>query len=206
MRRLAVCLALMAAGSLPTAIGLAQDSAPPAPTGPLAQNVTADNSKAGTTVALSGLTAVRGQGANAGSPSNIAQATAHDCTTPCQAIAAALQIVLIPDGTTYQAPQNLAVAVNLRCTGCGSFAYAYQYVVGVARAVRLSTGARHQIDQLHHEADQDVRAGLDYPTLDAKLTDLAHRFRAVVDTDLTHQHATEHDKHSSKTLKQQPPA
>jgi hypothetical protein len=76
----------------------------------------------------------------------------------------------------------------------------------VARSVRLSTGARHQIDQLHHEADQDVRAGLDYPTLDAKLTDLAHRFRAVVDTDLTRQHATEHDKHSSKTLKQQQPA
>ncbi len=201
MRRLLACLTAIAF-SLPTAVGVADAGTPGG--APLAQSVVADNSKAATVLARSGLVTVRASGPNAGSPSNLAQSNAHDCTTPCQAIAAAFQIVLVPSGTTTQAPQNVALATNVNCEKCGSFAYAYQYVVNVTRDVTLSGHARHQIAQLRREAAQDVQAGLDYPMLDTRLHDLATRFRAAVDGDLSQQHVGEDHKHSFQTVKQHP--
>jgi hypothetical protein len=206
VRRLAACLAAFAALSIPVAASLAD------PGGGLAQNVVADNSQGGTVLALSGLVAVRdgaadgsaAKAASATDPSNFARANAHDCATPCQALAAAFQIVLVPAGTTVSAPQNVALATNVNCDHCGSFAYAYQYVVDVARDVSLSGHARHQIAQLRQQASQDVRAGLDYPTLDAKLHDLATQFRTVVDGDLAQQHVGEDHKHSFQSVKQNP--
>ncbi|HEU0318450.1 MAG TPA: hypothetical protein VFR49_14030, partial [Solirubrobacteraceae bacterium] len=147
-----------------------------------------------------------GSSTTAVDPVNFARANAHDCTTPCQAIAAAFQIVLVPAGTTVQAPQNVALATNVNCDHCGSFAFADQYVVNVARDVSLSGSARHQIVALRQEASQDVRAGLDYPTLDAKLHALATRFHAVVDGDLTQQHVGEAHKHHFQTEKLNPAA
>ena len=79
-------------------------------------------------------------------------------------------------------------------------------MVDVPRGAKLSGHAQAQIAALRREVDQDVRSGLDYPTLDARLTDVAHRFRASVDTDLAAQHAAESGKHSSKTVKQHPAA
>jgi hypothetical protein len=210
VRRLAVCLAASAAAlSLPTAASLADGG--PAPAGEVDQTIVADNSQGGTVLALSGLVAARDTSPGSSpstvvDPNNVARANAHDCTTPCQAIAAAFQIVLLPTGATVQAPQNLALATNVSCSHCGSFAYAYQYVVNVPRNATLSGHARHQIVQLRQEATQDVRAGLDYPTLDARLHDLATRFRAVVDGDLAQQHVGEDHKHSQQTVKQNPAA
>ncbi len=207
MRRLAACLASAAVLSIPVAASLAD------PGGGLDQNVVADNSQGGTVLALSGLEAVRdhaggdaaaAQATGAADPVNFARANAHDCATPCQAIAAAFQIVLVPTGTTVQAPQNVALATNVNCDHCGSFAFAYQYVVDVAHDVSLSGQARHRIAQLRQQAGQDVRAGLDYPTLDAKLHDLATQFRAVVDGDLAQQHVGEDHKHSFQNVKQNP--
>jgi hypothetical protein len=172
--------------------------------GPLDQSVIADNSAGGTVVALSRVAAVRGPGHSDASPSNLARANAHDCATPCQAIAASLQIVLVPAGSTAQAPVNVALATNVNCTGCGSFAFAYQYVVDVSRDVSLSGHARSQIAALRAEAARDVRAGLPYPTLDADLKDLATRLRAAVDQDLARQHVGEDHRHSNESVKQHP--
>ncbi len=204
MRRLAACLAALAAALSMLATASLAD-----PGGGLTQNEVADNSHGGTVVALSGLEAVRdhavgGSTTTAVDPVNFARANAHDCTTPCQAVAAAFQIVLVPAGITVQAPQNAALATNVNCDHCGSFAFADQYVVNVARDVSLSGSARHQIVQLRQEVSQDVRSGLDYPTLDAKLHDLATRFHAVVDSDLAQQHVGEAHKHHLQTEKQNP--
>ena len=112
--------------------------------------------------------------------------------------------MLVPTGATTQAPQNVAFATNVNCSHCGSFAYAYQYVVNVAAGVKLSGHANQQIKQLRQLADQDVHAGLDYPTLDARLHDLAAQFRAVVDNDLVAQHQGEDHKQSFQSLKDNP--
>ncbi len=202
MRRPLLCLTVLAAFASPAA-GLAQSGTPTSGSDGPAQNVVADNDHAATVLALSGLTLSRTSAQNA-SPTNLARANAHDCTTPCQAIAAAFQVVLVPAGATTQAPQNVALATNVNCDRCGSFAYAYQYVVDVPSGVKLSGHANQQLKQLRQQADQDVHGGLDYPTLDARLHDLATQFRATVDGDLTQQHKQESHKQSFQTVKENP--
>lgn len=120
MHRPLLYLTAIASLSAP-AVSLA-DTAPPSSAGPT-QNVIADNNHGGTVLALSGLGLSRAPAQNA-SPTNFARANAHDCASRCQAIAAAFQIVLVPAGATTQAPQNVALATNVNCNGCGSFAYA----------------------------------------------------------------------------------
>ncbi|MGI8801669.1 MAG: hypothetical protein ACR2KV_05775 [Solirubrobacteraceae bacterium] len=67
----------------------------------------------------------------------------------------------------------------------------------------LSGHARHQIVALRREADGDVHAGLDYATLDV-IPDLATRFRAVLDTNLSHRHVGEDHEQSFRDVKEHP--
>jgi hypothetical protein len=202
VRRLLPILVAAAILGPPIAAGAAE-TAPVG--GGASQNVNVENTQAGTVLARAGLQVARTGRTNA-SPSNLALADAHDCASPCQAIAAAFQVVLIPEDTQVQAPKNAAVAANVNCAGCGAFAFAYQYVVTVARATTLDASAEAQIAALRQEADQDVHAGLPYPTLDTRLADLGVRFRAAVDGGLTRQGVGESNQQANQDAKQQPPA
>jgi putative peptide zinc metalloprotease protein len=114
---------------------------------------------------------------------NLAQANPHDCTG-CEGIAAAFQAVIVVGKPTTFKPENLAVAVNINCHSCGAFAYAYQYVIQVDSRGRLSGDARDNIEEVEQQADDLVRAGLPYADLDARLQQLAERFKTIVRTDL----------------------
>jgi hypothetical protein len=127
---------------------------------------------------------------------NFAYATAHDCTG-CEARAAALQVVIFVGKPSTFTPQNVALAVNQNCHFCGSFAYAYQYMVQTDRRVWLSDRARDQIDSLKEEARDDVRADLPYSQIDANLADVARRFRAVVDGEVARSQADVQDRESN---------
>jgi hypothetical protein len=127
---------------------------------------------------------------------NIAWARAHDCTEGCEARAAALQAVIVVGKPSYYSPKNFAVAFNENCTGCGSFAYAYQYVVQTDRRVWLSDRARDDIAELREEARDDVRADLPYAQIDANLADVALRFRAVIDREVERSEARVQDRES----------
>jgi hypothetical protein len=115
---------------------------------------------------------------------NLAHAYSHDCTG-CQSLAAAYQAVFVAGDNTNFSPQNAGVAVNANCSGCGSFAYAYQYVVTADRKPRFADGDRDKLDDLRGEASAALRGGLPYPEIDAKLKDIAVRFRALVDAAVT---------------------
>src|SRR4051812_25873430 len=130
---------------------------------------------------------------------NAAVANPHDCTG-CEGIAVAFQAVVYHGSPSTIAPENLAAAVNSNCTSCGAFAFAYQYAVNSDE--RLSADARAEIRAIEDEAQQAVDAGLPYPDLDAKLQDLADRFKAAVDAGLTDEHgrkATERDDYSGRS-------
>jgi hypothetical protein len=111
---------------------------------------------------------------------NLAQAYAHDCTG-CEAVATSLQAVVATGHPSTVTPQNLGIAVNSNCTGCKVFAYAYQYVVTADRPLRLRPGDRDTLQDFRAEADDLTNSGLPYAELDARLHELAQRFRAAVD-------------------------
>ena len=115
-------------------------------------------------------------------PGNAAVAAPHDCTG-CEGIAVAFQAVVYKGSPSTIAPENVALAVNSNCTRCGAFAFAYQYAVRSDQ--KLSDDARSEIAGIEDEARQAVDAGLSYPDLDARLHDLADRFKAAVDAGLT---------------------
>src|SRR3954464_14444576 len=132
-------------------------------------------------------------------PGNAAVANPHDCTG-CEGIAVAFQAVVYRGSPSTIAPENVAAAVNSNCTSCGAFAYAYQYAVNSDE--KLSADARAEIRAIEDEAQRDVDAGLPYPDLDAKLKDLADRFKAAVDGGLTDEHgrkAAERDDYSGRS-------
>jgi putative peptide zinc metalloprotease protein len=116
---------------------------------------------------------------------NVAQANPHDCTG-CEGIAVAFQAVIYKGSPSTITPENLALAVNSNCTRCGAFAFAYQYAVNSDE--KLSPDARAELRAIEDEAQQAADAGLPYPDLDAKLHDLAQRFKATVDAGLTDEH------------------
>jgi hypothetical protein len=119
--------------------------------------------------------------------SNIAVATATGCATGCDATAVAVQVVFVTGDPQYFAPANVPTAVNSGCTGCGAFAYAWQYVVETDGAVVLTPSAQQRVAQLR----QEIRAAAasippdsidDDLALQAKLDELTGELKALVDT------------------------
>jgi hypothetical protein len=82
-------------------------------------------------------------------PVNYAQAIGS-CTN-CQTFAVALQIDLRSRTATTVAPQNAAVALNIKCTGCTTVADAYQYVVPVDDPTQVPDNVKDLIDQMQRQ-------------------------------------------------------
>jgi putative peptide zinc metalloprotease protein len=114
---------------------------------------------------------------------NVARAVAHDCSG-CQAIAVAFQAVLMTGNPHTVTPHNLAVAKNVSCTGCASFAFAFQYVVSTDGPAHISPAGHQAIADLRREVADDLATDLTPEDLNARLTDIGHRFRALVDREI----------------------
>lgn len=82
-------------------------------------------------------------------PENYAQAYAS-CTN-CQTFAVALQIDLISRTATTIAPQNAAIALNVKCSHCRTYANAIQYVVQVDDPREEPERVRELISQMQKE-------------------------------------------------------
>jgi putative peptide zinc metalloprotease protein len=82
------------------------------------------------------------------------------------------QPILATGHPTTVAPRNFAVATNENCTGCLSFAFAYQYVVTTDGPVTITDDARRQIADLREQFAQAASSGLPPLELDARLADL----------------------------------
>jgi hypothetical protein len=120
---------------------------------------------------------------------NVAFALSSDCSTPCYTSAVAVQVVLVAGSPSTFAPQNVALAVNSNCTGCGAYAYAWQYVAQTDKNAHLTGKARHEIDDLSRQIDQLTRntTPVDFATdnqLTASLKTLTGQIKTIVDSDL----------------------
>ena len=120
---------------------------------------------------------------------NVALARSSNCTSSCYSSAVAVQVVIYTGSPTTFTPQNLAVAVNQSCDSCGSFAYAWQYVVQSGNKAHLTGKARHELQDIESQIDALTTSTVpvDLAT-DQRLTDqlngLTAQIKAVVDDDL----------------------
>jgi hypothetical protein len=62
-----------------------------------------------------------------------------------------VQVLLVTGSPSDLRPANAAVATNAGCVGCGSFAYAWQYVLLTSAPVHLSASAQQRVAQLRQE-------------------------------------------------------
>ena len=187
MRRLTavltVTIALLGLGALPAVAG--------GPNNLASSNATAHAAGAAT-FDTNWSMVVGATGTDEVTSANVARAVAHDCTG-CQAIAVAFQAVLVTDDADTVAPRNLALATNERCTGCAAFAFAYQYVVSTGGPAHLSPAGYRGVAALRREVADDLAADMTPEELNARLTDVGHRFQALVDQEIVRSGGRPHD-------------
>ena len=177
----------LATGGLVTAGAEATDSG----TGP-DQVVWAKTTGTNATDLLSGVQVGRYKGDNLQS-TNVARADSTDCTD-CRTVAVAVQAVLVKGGPQTQEPKNVAIAINERCLGCTTYAFAYQYVVATEERTVLTSRGRERIATLREQIDTAAHSNLSPDDLNARLRELAAEFRAAVDADLARQDVDVEDR------------
>jgi hypothetical protein len=119
---------------------------------------------------------------------NIASATASDCTG-CHSTAVAVQSVFIVGSPQFFLPGNAATAVNLGCHFCVSFAYAWQYLLQVSGPAHLTPAGVAQIVDLRQQIADTVQSTVvnsldDALALRAKLDDLTSQLKSAIDSEL----------------------
>jgi hypothetical protein len=97
-------------------------------------------------------------------------------------------------------PRNFAVAENLNCNTCASFAFAFQYVVTTDGPERLSPEGIQRLAALRQEVADDLATDLTPDQLTARLNDVRSRFKALVDAEIakaggTASHGELHEQH-----------
>ena len=180
---LAATTALLGLGSFPAVAG--------GPNNFVHSNSTVDAAGAATIVTRSSMIAGP-TGTDEVTSANVARAVAHDCTG-CQAIAVAFQAVLMTGNPHTVTPRNLAVAKNVSCTGCAAFAFAFQYVVSTGGPAHISPAGYQGIADLRQEVADDLETDLTPAELNARLTDIGHRFQALVDQEIVRTGGHPHD-------------
>ena len=157
-------LAALLSGSLVVAQAVdGASGAPSSPTttanGPVGANnvAVANNGTDGRTVYAIRLKIVQTDGPTV-APTNAAVAVAScvDCTT----VAIAFEGVLVAGSPTNFTPTNLALAYNVNCSGCTTFADAFQQVAQHSTRVRITGAGRRQLAAIRRDLASLRSAGI----------------------------------------------
>lgn len=111
-------------------------------------------------------------------PENFAYA--YSSCTDCQTFAVALQVNLISKDARVIAPQNVALAVNERCTRCYTVARAIQYNVQVDNPQKEPEDVREllrDMDKTLNELSRDKTIGA--AQAEQRINEIVARFRAL---------------------------
>ncbi len=113
-------------------------------------------------------------------------AAATSSCTDCRTVAVAVQIVLIQrTDASVISPRNIAIALNVGCQRCDTFAAAYQYVVTTDGLVRFTPGAQQRLAELQGQIRTLAATdGVPFPELEAQIDALVEQMWAIVDEDL----------------------
>jgi hypothetical protein len=81
-------------------------------------------------------------------------------------------------------PTNAAIALNLNCVSCSTYAFAHQYVLSTGGPVRLSDSGRAQINQIRQELAGLASSNLPFDQLTTELKQEKAKFDAVINDEL----------------------
>src|SRR6266516_3549917 len=102
---------------------------------------------------------------------------------------AAVQVLFVTGDPNGYTPANVATATNGGCDACGTYAYAWQYVLQTSGPVYLSPAGRLAVVQLENEI-ADTVASIDPTSLAAdeqltsELDTLTTQLKSAVDTEV----------------------
>jgi putative peptide zinc metalloprotease protein len=77
-------------------------------------------------------------------------AIAYSSCEACRTVAISIQILLVGDPSTFT-PTNYAVAINENCIACETFAFAYQFAVGVGTELRFTREGWRRLREIQRQ-------------------------------------------------------
>ncbi|MEA2453133.1 MAG: putative peptide zinc metalloprotease protein [Actinomycetota bacterium] len=103
----------------------------------------------------------------------------------CRTIAVAIQIVLIVNDPSVVSPTNIALAENVECTSCETFASAYQYVFTTGGQLKFSKEGWDALKDLRKQISELLKDdSLDLATLATELEVLTDQLSEVIRNEL----------------------
>jgi putative peptide zinc metalloprotease protein len=111
-------------------------------------------------------------------------AVAYASCNSCQTTAIAIEIVLVEGNPTTVSPTNVAIAENVSCTLCDTFATAYQFVIGTNGPVHFNVDGLRELHAIRQEIESWGKQGLTNDQIRALLPDVIDRLKAVLANDL----------------------
>jgi putative peptide zinc metalloprotease protein len=102
----------------------------------------------------------------------------------CRTIAVAIQAVLVFSDPSVVSPTNLALALNVECSGCETLASAYQWVLTTAGPVHFTAEGNRRIAEIRRRLLELLRSGRPIAELQAELDELMEEFETILATEL----------------------
>jgi putative peptide zinc metalloprotease protein len=102
----------------------------------------------------------------------------------CRTVAIAIQVLLVAGDPSVVTPENLALAVNLDCTLCDTFATAYQIVLGDGTRLRFTAEGSQAIAQIRNDLRSLRDQDLSDDDLASAIGGLVDQLQGVLDTEL----------------------
>ncbi len=102
----------------------------------------------------------------------------------CRTVAIAIQVLIAESDPSVVAPQNLALAMNVDCTLCDTFAYAYQIVLGDGTRLRFTPEGNRSIAEIRKELKDLRKQDLSDDELATRLGEIVDRLKGVLSAEL----------------------
>ncbi|MDX6663199.1 MAG: putative peptide zinc metalloprotease protein [Solirubrobacterales bacterium] len=132
-------------------------------------------------------------------------AVAYSSCSSCQAVAVAIQIVLVMSDPSVVTPENVAIAINENCTACETMALAYQFVVS-GQGMRFTHEGRRELARIRWELHRLAKSDLSLEEIRAAVSRIVERIRVVLTTQLVPVDSGNSEGDQSQSEGQQAPA
>jgi len=111
-------------------------------------------------------------------------AVAASSCTDCQAVAVAIQVVLVFSDPEVVTPTNLALAINIECAECTSVAEAFQIVLGTGGPAHFTAEGNRALAEIRHRLQDLMKGEVTLEQLESELLDIVADLKAILENEL----------------------